>query len=48
VKFGDVIEGATMQEQLDEFTGLSRKVIIESKDAELRPRISIKDEKGRT
>ena len=48
VKFGDIIEGATMQEQVDEFTGLSRKVIVESKDAELRPRISIKDEKGRT
>jgi DNA-directed RNA polymerase subunit beta' len=48
VKFGDIIEGATMQEQVDEFTGLSRKVITESKDAELRPRISIKDEKGRT
>jgi DNA-directed RNA polymerase subunit beta' len=48
VKFGDIIEGMTMQEQVDEFTGLSRKVIIESKDAELRPRISLKDEKGRT
>jgi DNA-directed RNA polymerase subunit beta' len=48
VKFGDIIEGVTMQEQVDEFTGLSRKVITESKDAELRPRISIKDEKGRT
>jgi len=48
VKFGDIIEGVTMQEQVDEFTGLSRKVIIESKDAELRPRISIKDEKGKT
>lgn len=48
VKFGDVIEGITMQEQVDEFTGLSRKVIIESKDPDLRPRISIKDEKGRT
>ena len=48
VKFGDIIEGATMQEQVDEFTGLSRKVITESKDAELRPRISMKDEKGRT
>ena len=48
VKFGDIIEGVTMQEQVDEFTGLSRKVIFESKDAELRPRISIKDEKGRT
>jgi DNA-directed RNA polymerase subunit beta' len=48
VKFGDIIEGMTMQEQVDEFTGLSRKVIIESKDAELRPRISLKDEKSRT
>jgi DNA-directed RNA polymerase subunit beta' len=29
-------------------TGLSYRVIIEPKNAELRPRISIKDEKGRT
>jgi DNA-directed RNA polymerase subunit beta' len=48
VKFGDILEGVTMQEQVDEFTGLSRKVIFESKDPDLRPRISIKDEKGRT
>lgn len=48
VKFGDIIEGVTMQEQVDDFTGLSRKVITESKDAELRPRISIKDEKSKT
>ncbi|MBW1973740.1 MAG: DNA-directed RNA polymerase subunit beta', partial [Deltaproteobacteria bacterium] len=48
VKFGDIIEGVTMQEQVDEITGFSRKVIIESSDLELRPRISIKDEKGRT
>lgn len=48
VKFGDIIEGVTMQEQVDEFTGLSRKVIAESKDPDLRPRISIKDEKGKT
>ena len=40
VKFGDVIEGVTMEEQLDEVTGLSRKVVIESKDADMRPRIS--------
>ena len=37
-----------MQEQVDEFTGLSRKVIIESKDPDLQPRISIKDEDGET
>jgi DNA-directed RNA polymerase subunit beta' len=48
VKFGDVIEGVTMREQLDEVTGLSRKVIVESRDADTRPRISIKDEQGRT
>jgi DNA-directed RNA polymerase subunit beta' len=48
VKFGDIIEGVTMQEQVDEFTGLSRKVITESKDPEVRPRISIKDEKSKT
>ena len=48
VKFGDIIEGVTMTEQLDEVTGLSRKSIIESKDAELRPRISLKDEHGKT
>ena len=40
VKYGDIIDGVTMQEQLDEVTGLSRKVIIESKDADTRPRIS--------
>lgn len=50
VKFGDVIEGLTMNEQLDEVTGLSRKVIVEYKerDTEIRPRVSIKDEHGRT
>jgi DNA-directed RNA polymerase subunit beta' len=41
VKFGDINEGATMSEQVDEFTGLSSKVIIESKDPELRPQMSI-------
>jgi len=48
VKFGDIMEGFTMQEQVDEITGLSTKVIVESRDPSLRPRISIKDEKGRT
>ncbi len=48
VKFGDIVEGGTMQEQVDEFTGLSSKVIIESKDPELRPRISVKSEGGET
>jgi DNA-directed RNA polymerase subunit beta' len=42
VKFGDIVEGVTMVEKLDEVTGLSRKVIIESRAADLRPRISMK------
>jgi DNA-directed RNA polymerase subunit beta' len=48
IKFGDIIEGKTMQEQVDEVTGLSRKVIVEFKGTDLRPRISIKDKKGKT
>jgi len=48
IKFGDVIEGRTMQEQVDEVTGLSRKVVVESTDTDLRPRVSIKDKEGRT
>ena len=48
VKYGDVIEGKTMQEQVDENTGLSRKVIVEFKGANFRTRVSIKDSKGKT
>ncbi len=47
IKFGDIIEGKTMQEQVDEVTGLSRKVIVEFKGGDLRPRVSIKDKKGK-
>jgi DNA-directed RNA polymerase subunit beta' len=48
VKFGDIVEGATMREQVDEFTGLSSKVIIESKDPDQRPRISVKNAASET
>jgi DNA-directed RNA polymerase subunit beta' len=48
VKFGDIIEGQTMQEKLDPVTGKSSKVIVEARDADMRPRVSIKDERGRT
>ncbi len=46
VMFEDIIEGETMTEQFDEVTGLSRKVIIESRDSKLRPRITIRDDSG--
>ena len=48
VKFGDIVEGKTMEEQVDEVTGLSRKVIVEYRSADLRPRVSIKDKDGKT
>ncbi len=48
IKFGDVIEGLTMMEQVDEITGLARKVLIPSKDPNTRPRVSVKDEDGNT
>jgi len=46
VRYIDIIEGVTMNEQLDEVTGLSRKSIIESRDADAQPRLVIEDEKG--
>jgi DNA-directed RNA polymerase subunit beta' len=48
IKFGDIAEGQTMQEKLDPVTGKSSKVVVEYRDADVRPRISIKDEKGKT
>ncbi|MEJ2519253.1 MAG: hypothetical protein P8Y91_02770 [Desulfuromonadales bacterium] len=48
VRFGDLIEGVTVEEQVDDVTGLSRKVVIETKAADKRPRVSIKDENNKT
>ncbi len=48
VKFGDINLGATMQVKVDPVTGKSSRMIIESKLADQRPRISIKDEAGKT
>ena len=47
VKFGD-IDDRTMQEKVDERTGLSTRVIIEFRDPNMRPRVSIKDESDKT
>jgi DNA-directed RNA polymerase subunit beta' len=43
IQFGDIHQGVTMEEKVDEVTGLISRVIIESKDPDARPRISIKD-----
>jgi DNA-directed RNA polymerase subunit beta' len=43
VEFGDLVEGVSFQDRVDEVTGLSAKVVVESKAADLRPRITVKD-----
>jgi DNA-directed RNA polymerase subunit beta' len=48
VKFGDLIEGMTVREQVDEVTGMSTRVVVETKNPDSRPRISIKDDSGKT
>jgi DNA-directed RNA polymerase subunit beta' len=48
VKFGDIIDKVTMQEKRDKVTGKISRVIVESRDMDARPRISIKDRKGKT
>jgi DNA-directed RNA polymerase subunit beta' len=52
VVFKDMVEGVSIRDITDETTGISSKVIIESKQysrgAELRPRIQLVDENGET
>jgi DNA-directed RNA polymerase subunit beta' len=48
IKFGDIIEGRTMQEKRDKVTGKISRVIVETRDMDIRPRISIKDSSGKT
>ncbi len=49
IKYGDVIEGETMQERVDPITGKASKVITPAtSNKQLNPRISIKDGRGRT
>jgi len=49
IKYGDILEGVTMQEKVDVVTGKSSKVIIHSSStAQLNPRVSVKNERGKT
>ncbi|MCC8372400.1 MAG: DNA-directed RNA polymerase subunit beta' [Rickettsia endosymbiont of Pseudomimeciton antennatum] len=52
VVFKDMVEGVSIRDITDEATGISSKVIVESKQylrgAELRPRIQLVDENGET
>jgi DNA-directed RNA polymerase subunit beta' len=46
VKYEDIIVNKTISEQVDAVTGLTHKVVIESKDSALQPRLTIVDEEG--
>tara|TARA_B100000683_G_scaffold39879_1_gene35220 strand:+ start:90 stop:4256 length:4167 start_codon:yes stop_codon:yes gene_type:complete len=46
IRYGDLVEGVTMAEQVDETTGLSHKVVVESKAKDARPRVMIVDADG--
>jgi DNA-directed RNA polymerase subunit beta' len=48
VKFGDIIEGVTVREEVDSATGFARKVILETQDPDVRPRVSIKGDGRKT
>jgi DNA-directed RNA polymerase subunit beta' len=48
IKYGDITEGVTMREQVDELSGKSNRIIIESREADVRPRISLKTTDGKT
>jgi len=49
VKYGDVVEGDTMQERVDQITGKASKVITPGSSSKtMNPRITMKDERGRT
>ena len=46
VRFKDIIEGTTVHEAVDEVTGLSRYIIVDSPDEKKQPTIEIRDAKG--
>jgi DNA-directed RNA polymerase subunit beta' len=48
IKFGDILDNVTVQERVDPVTQKASRLIIESRDPELRPRISVKDDAGAT
>jgi DNA-directed RNA polymerase subunit beta' len=47
VRFKDIIEGLTVHEEVDEVTGLSRFIIVDSPDEKKQPTIEIKDKTGK-
>jgi DNA-directed RNA polymerase subunit beta' len=47
IHFKDLIEGVTVREEVDEVTGLSHLVVVDSPDEKRQPRIEIRDDKNK-
>jgi DNA-directed RNA polymerase subunit beta' len=47
VRFKDIIENVTVHEEVDEVTGLSRFIIVDSPDEKKQPTIEIRDKTGK-
>jgi DNA-directed RNA polymerase subunit beta' len=47
VRFKDIIEGLTVHEDVDEVTGLSRLIIVDSPDEKKQPMVEIRDKDGK-
>jgi DNA-directed RNA polymerase subunit beta' len=48
VKFKDILEGITVHEEVDEVTGLSRYIIVDSPDEKKQPAIEIRTKEGKS
>jgi len=48
VKYVEMVDGMTIREQIDEVTGLTRRVVIEEVENKLKPRISVEIDGGET
>ncbi len=46
VHFRDLVEGITVQEQVDEITGMSQSVVVDSPEAKRMPTIAVRPEGG--
>ncbi|MFT6068617.1 MAG: DNA-directed RNA polymerase subunit beta' [Bacteriovoracaceae bacterium] len=46
VKYEDLVSGSTINEQVDAVTGLTNRIVTESKDPSLQPRITVVDDQG--
>ncbi|MEE2635755.1 MAG: DNA-directed RNA polymerase subunit beta', partial [Acidobacteriota bacterium] len=47
IRFKDIVEGVTVHEEVDEVTGLSRLIIVDSPDEKKQPMVEIRNEDGK-